>query len=109
MDKQTIRFILLSLVIFVGFSLFSKYSKEQQFVTKTVDGNVSSNTHGVPVEPEPDKLKDIPSEMGGKVEPTSQAAHHDFKYSVDAVIVTVDTDVLNVKINSCRIKKIPPR
>ena len=100
MDKQTIRFILLSLVIFVGFSLFSKYSKEQQFVTKTVDANVSSNTHGVPVEPELDKLKDIPSEMGGKVEPTSQAAHHDFKYSVDAAIVTVDTDVLNVKINS---------
>lgn len=93
MDKQTLRFILLSLVVFVGFSLFSKYSKEgsetQQSVVKP---SLISGGQDVPIADV--KPLDVPAEIVSKSETTSVS-----KRSTDAAVVNVATDLLNVKIN----------
>lgn len=94
MDRQVLRFILLSLVVFVGFSLFSKYSQENRSVEKTISrSNSSANSSDVPMANV--KPLNIPSEIVSKSSATVAAKNSEDK----SAIVSVSTDLLNVKIN----------
>ena len=52
MDKQTIRFFLLVIVVFIGFSLFSKYnqSPEEQVTAATHNHQEMDSISGASVE-----------------------------------------------------------
>ena len=96
MDKQILRFILLSTVVFVGFSLFTKYSAQDINTARQLHGqDVPVSIQDVPVvEPEPQN--DLPNETLLPIASKKDAMQR----AVDVGIVTVETDVLKVSINS---------
>ncbi len=95
MDKQTLRFILLSVVVFVGFSLFSTYSEKDVKTSKNISASGSNlGAEDVPAVDMHQKL-DIPNEIiSNSVQPNSRVQRQ------DQSTVSVTTDVLNVKINA---------
>lgn len=92
MDKQNLRFILLSIVIFLGFSLYTKYFNSQ---VNHENGNQFNKNYSSVT----DEItnKELPNTI---VDPTSEEASSSlYKKLNNNVVVNVATDVLNVKIN----------
>ncbi len=98
MDKQTVRYILIAIVLFTGFSLFSKFQELQQDKTnsKITDDYSKHETiiDGAGKEKRGRDQKDIP----GMVVPEVIKKHSPSVPGRELVIV--ETDVLKVKINS---------
>ena len=95
MDKQTLRFILLSTIIFIGFSLFTKYSAKSTNIThKPTSSELPVSIQDVPVA-EPEPQNDLPKEM--LIESNKKSV---LQRAAGAAVVTVDTDVLKVRINA---------
>lgn len=90
MDKQTIRFILIALVAFSGFSLFSKYQQQSR-----VEAEVRAEHTQ---DPELEPLLQQPA-TDGLIKSAAVLPGANQKISAHE-LVTVDTDVLKVKINS---------
>jgi YidC/Oxa1 family membrane protein insertase len=90
MDKQTIRFLFLAVIVFVGFSLFSKYYQTPQEVVAQKDSlAIHESGH-----------QEIPNMVETAVGNGGETAVHLHKQPSNHSIVTVDTNVLKVKINS---------
>jgi YidC/Oxa1 family membrane protein insertase len=89
-DKQTIRFILIALVAFSGFSLFSKYQQQSR-----VEAEIRAEQTQ---DPELEPILQQPT-TDGLIKSTAVLPGANQKISAQEV-VTVDTDVLKVKINS---------
>ena len=118
MDKQTIRFFLLITIVFIGFSLFSKYnqSPEEQVTEATHNHQEMDSISGGSVEGvkkiEDNHRQEIPNAVdSNEVEPAVQLHKQPSKHD----IVTIDTNVLKVKINSqgdlifAELKKYPQK
>ena len=104
MDKQTIRFLLLAVIFFSGFSLVSKYYQAPQ--EKEQHEAVPASRDSEPDAGQADRKKNVETgyqelpnivDVGGAEERVEIKLH---KQPPNHEIVTVDTEVLKVKINS---------
>lgn len=99
MDKQTIRFILLSIIIFLGFSLYSKHqeklSRENPYAANST---IRTNKSSLPNNS--DNL-DVPNpiEISDKVNSNEEQLSNKSNYS-NPYMVQVTTDLLKVNINA---------
>lgn len=93
MDKQTVRFILLSVVIFLGFSLFSKYFNPKDNQTQSVNNLVKSKDYNVADE---FGTQELPNAI---FEPATKDPLSNYKKLNNTSLVNVVTDNLSLKIN----------